>query len=159
VSIDGAQVAQTQATSVRVPSPVADGRHTWQVTASNSAGEQSGDRPRTVFIDTVPPVASVTVYGHKEPGARLHIYVAYADRPPVGAPSVDASGIAKVTVTWGDGTSAPLAVGRHRSFHVYRRPARYRVVVTVTDKAGNATSVVTVIKVTKPNTKKSRKGK
>ena len=42
-----------------------------------------------------------------------------------------------------------LRPARHRSFHAYRRPGRYRVTVTVTDKAGNATHVVTVLQVTK----------
>jgi hypothetical protein len=156
VSVDGTQVAQTQATSVRLPSPVPDGPHTWQVAATNPAGQQSGDRPARVFVDTLPPVASVMAYGRKEPGARLHIYVGYADRPPVGAPPAHASGVAKVAVAWGDGTRATVALGRHRSFHAYRRSGRYRVVVTVTDKAGNITSVVTVIKVTKPKTKKGK---
>ena len=53
-------------------------------------------------------------------------------------------------VQWGDRTSTRLRLGRHRSFHAYRRPGRYRVTVTVTDKAGNVKRVVSVIKVTKP---------
>ena len=38
---------------------------------------------------------------------------------------------------------AALRLGSHRSFHTYLRPGRYRITVTVTDKAGNRTRTVT----------------
>ena len=120
------------------------------MTASNPAGQQSHDRQATLFVDTVAPAGSVSVHGRKQTGSRLHLYIAYADRPPTGEPPAAASGVAKVLVQWGDRTTTRLRLGRHRSFHAYRRPGRYRVTVTVTDKAGNVKRVVSVIKVTKP---------
>jgi len=153
VSVDGTQAAQTQATSVRLPSPVPDGPNSWQVTATNPAGQQNQDRAATVFVDTVPPTAAFTVYGRRLVGSRLHLYVSYGDLPQPGEPRSDASGLAKVVVKWGDRTATTLRLGFHRSFHVYRRPGRYTVTVTVTDKAGNVSRTVTTIKVTEPKAK------
>jgi hypothetical protein len=157
VSVDGNQVAQTQATAVRVPSAVFDGPHSWQATGANVAGQQSRARPSTVFIDTVPPVASVALSGHPEVGSTLRAYINYVDLPPAGEPPSDASGVAKVTVGWGDGKPAPLTLGYHRAVHVYRRTGRYRITVLVTDKAGNTARSVTSVRVQKPKTKKKGK--
>ena len=69
------------------------------------------------------------------------------------------SGIAKVTLSWGDRTPlVTLRVGNHRSFHTYLKPGSYRVTVTVLDKAGNKTRTVTVVKV-KPKPKPKKKHK
>jgi hypothetical protein len=149
VSVDGNQVAQTQTSSVRLPSPVPDGPHAWQVAASNPGGQQTQDRAATVFVDTVQPTDSLTVYGRRLVGSRLHVYVTYGDLPQPSEPRSDASGVAKVVVQWGDRTTVTLRRGFHRSFHAYRRPGRYTVTVTVTDKAGNVTRAAAVIKVTK----------
>ena len=83
------------------------------------------------------------------------------DQPPVGAPAADASGVAKVTVNWGDRTKlVALRLGNHRSFHTYLKPGRYAVTVTVTDKAGNRTRTVTTVKVKpKPKPKPHKKPK
>jgi hypothetical protein len=156
VGIDGAQVAQTQSTSVRVPAPIPDGPHSWQVTASNPAGQQTSDRAATVFVDTVPPTATFTVYGRRLVGSRLHLYTTYGDLPQPGEARADASGVAKVVVRWDDGTTVTLRRGFHRSFHGYRRPGRYTVTVMVTDKAGNVTRVLMVIKITKPKAKSTK---
>jgi hypothetical protein len=157
VSVDGNQVAQTNATAVRVPTAVADGPHSWQVSGANVAGQQSHTRPVTVFVDTVPPVASVVLSGHPEVGSTLHAYINYVDLPPAGEPPSDASGVATVTVGWGDGKPALLRPGYHRVVHIYRRTGRYRITVLVTDKAGNTTRSVTPVKVQKPKTKKKGK--
>lgn len=153
VSIDGTQVAQTQATSLSLPSPIPDGPHRWQVTATNPAGGQSQDRPATLFVDTVRPAVALTAYGRRLVGARLHVYVTYVDMPQPGEPRSDASGVTKMVVQWGDRTTETLRRGLHRSFHAYRRPGRYTVSVTVTDKAGNVTRTVTVLRITKPTAK------
>jgi hypothetical protein len=150
VLLDGASIGQTSRTSLQVPAPIADGRHSWQVTASNPAGQQSRDRAATIFVDTMRPAATVKLHGHKQAGSRLELVVSYADHPPVGQPGAAASGIAKVLIRWGDRSATKLLRGHHRSFHVYKRPGRYKATVTVTDKAGNATRVVMVIKLSKP---------
>jgi len=150
VSVDGSQVAQTTSTSVQVPAALTDGPHSWAVSGSNPAGQQTQARPATVFVDTVAPTAAVSVYGRALVRSELHVFVSYIDLPPSGEPPADASGIAKVVVLWGDGTISQVRLGLHRSFHSYRRPGRYRIAAVVTDRAGNVTRVVTYLRVTKP---------
>jgi len=157
VSVDGTAVGQTQSTSARVPAALTDGPHTWQVSGSNPAGQRAQTRAATVFVDTVAPTVAAKLYGRPLVGSTLHVYVTYVDLPPAGEPPSDASGVAKVVVRWGDGTVASLQPGVHRSFHAYRRPGRYQIAVVVTDKAGNATRVVSVVKVTKPKPKRPTK--
>jgi hypothetical protein len=69
--------------------------------------------------------------------------VSYTDAPPP-LPPADASGIAQVTVNWGDGSR--FVIG-HGKFHVYTRPGRYKVIVVVKDRAGNTTTVVTYLRI------------
>jgi hypothetical protein len=99
------------------------------------------------------------VLGTRQVEKRLHTFISYGDPPPPLSPATDASGIAKVTVNWGDRTPlVQLKLGFHRSFHTYLKPGRYRVTVTVTDKASNTTRTVTVVKVNpKPKPKKKHK--
>ncbi len=157
VSVDGTQVAQTEATSVRVPAPLANGPHTWQVTAVNPAGRQSQMRAVRVFVDTVPPLAAFTLYGHHVEGSRLHVFATYADLPPVNQPAADASGVATVTIAWGDGTMVKLLLGAHRSYHAYTRPGRYRITMVVTDKAGNVARAFLEVRIAKPAKKAAGK--
>jgi hypothetical protein len=159
VSVDGGQVAQTKATSLQVPAPLTDGLHSWAVSGSNPAGQQSQARPASVFVDTVAPTAAVNVSGRALVSSQLHVYVSYVDLPPSGEPPADASGIAKVVVLWGDGTIAPLRLGSHRSFHAYRKPGRYQIAAVVTDRAGNVTRVLSYLRVTKPKPKSKSKPK
>jgi hypothetical protein len=146
VTLDGAQVAQATATAVRAPA-VVDGPHSWQVTAVNAAGLQSTTRPAMVFVDTQRPTVQFSVLGSRWTGKRLHVFIKDADLPPAGQPATDASGLAKVTVNWGDHTLAHLGTARHRSFHTYVRPGRYRVSVTAVDRAGNTTRAVVAVKI------------
>ena len=109
-----------------------------------------------MFVDRVPPLVKTTVLGNKQVLKRLHTYISYGDPPPPLSPGTDASGIAKVTVNWGDHTPVVgLKLGNHRSFHAYQKPGRYTVTVTVSDKAGNTTRTVTIVKV-KPKPKPSQ---
>lgn len=155
VTVDGVQVAQTPGTAVRVPSALDNGRHTWEVTAVNPAGRQSQTRIATVFVDTVPPVAALKVHGKRIEGSRVEAYAGYADLPPSGEPRADASGVQRVVIRWGDGTTVRLQPGHHRSFHTYPRPGRYAVTLVVTDKAGNVTRVSVRWRVTAPTKKRS----
>jgi len=148
-SVDGAAVAQTEGTSVQIPTQLTNGPHSWQVTATNPGGRQSASRQATVFVDTVPPLASFKLHGRSLVGSRIRMYATYADLPPSGEPRSDASGVAKVLVQWGDGTSVRLPLGFHRSFHSYRRPGRYKVSLVVTDKAGNVTRASVLVKITR----------
>jgi PKD domain-containing protein len=158
VSLDGAPIGQTAATSMIVPAALTDGPHTWQVTATNAAGQQSNTSIATVWVDTVPPAVSLTISGIRRAGSYLHAYVADTDSPPP-EPGSAASGVAQVLIDWGDGSSYVIA---HGKFHAYTRPGRYVVRVTVTDRAGNATTVAQVLKIAakpkpKPKPKPKRK--
>jgi hypothetical protein len=157
VSVDGTQVAQTNSTAVRVPATVADGPHGWQVSGANPAGQTTHSATASVFLDTVPPTAAMTLYGRPRPATKLHVYVSYADLPPAGEPPSDASGVRSVVVRWGDGTTVPLKLGFHRSFHTYRRAGHYVISLLVTDRAGNVTRQV--IRVTIAKTKPKGKSK
>jgi hypothetical protein len=159
VTLDGRQVAQTQATALPVPVALPNGPHTWLVTATNVAGQTAQTQPATVFVDTVPPTAQLTLYGNQLLGKQLHVFLAYGDAPPPGQPPADASGVASAVVNWGDGTVQPLALGSHRSFHTYALPGTYAITATVTDQAGNPTGAVIYANVVKPKPKPKPKPK
>jgi hypothetical protein len=159
VIVDGVQIAQTTATSIRIPAVTPDGPHNWEVVAVNPAGLQSQSKVAVVFVDRVPPLVKTSVLGTRRVLKRLHTFISYGDPPPPLSPAADASGIAKVTVNWGDRTPlVKLKLVNHRSFHTYLKPGRYTVTVTVGDKAGNTTRTVTHIKV-KPKPKPKKKPK
>jgi hypothetical protein len=147
VSIDGAQVGQTGATALAVPALVADGRHRWQVSATDPAGLRSGTRGATVFVDTVAPKVRAVLSGARRVAASLQLYVGYRDLPPRGKPGRDASGIARVMINWGDRSTSKVRLGSHRRSHAYRRRGRYRITVTVADRAGNVTRSIIVVKI------------
>jgi hypothetical protein len=152
VTVDGAPVAQTQATSLTLPAALTNGRHSWRVTAVNPPGLQHAGRSGSVFVDTVAPKVYLTVSGERQVGASLHVLVGARDLPPRGQPAAAASGIASVTLKWGDRTIVQLTSGQRRSAHAYRRAGRYRITVVVVDHAGNTTAVVLPIKVVAPPT-------
>ncbi len=155
VTLDGVQVAQATATAIRAPA-VVDGPHSWQVTAVNAAGLQSITPAAMVFVDTQPPTVQFSLFGTRRIHKRLHVFIKDADLPPAGQPSTDASGLAKVTVNWGDQTLIHLGSARHRSYHTYVKPGRYRVTVTATDLAGNTARVVVKVKI-KPKARPHKK--
>ena len=140
VTVDRVQVGQTGGSSLRVPAALADGRHSWQVTASNPAGLTGVSKVATVFVDTVAPVVKVTESGPRRAGANEVLRLSYRDPAP-------ASGVAKLTIRWGDGTVTHVKPGTHRVAHVYRRAGRYKITVTVADRAGNQTTVVRHVKI------------
>jgi hypothetical protein len=135
VTLDGAQIGQTQGSSLRVPAPLRGGSNTWFVTASNPAGLTAGSKVGRIFVDTVPPVVKVTESGPRRAGSNEILRVSYRDPAP-------ASGLATVTIRWGDRTTTHVKLGTHRIAHAYRRAGRYTITVTVVDRAGNQTKVV-----------------
>jgi hypothetical protein len=159
VRLDGVLVGQTPALGMFVPTPIANGRHTYQVTAVNQAGLTSVDNPATVFVDTVAPKVAVKLSGSRIVKTAQQIRVSYSDPPPPGQSKAVASGVAMVTVKWGDG-SAQARIRRTTAAHTYRRPRAYTVTVTVTDRAGNATVVTRKLQIKpkpKPKPKKKKK--
>lgn len=162
VRLDGLQVAQTGVTSVAIPNSaypftLTQGPHSWQVSVSNPAGLSKSTKVNRLFVDSLPPViTSVKLTGKRRVGATVHLKVTDTDAP-APLPSADASGVATVTFNFGDGHQYTV---RHGSkYHVYHRAKRYKVTVTVTDRAGNATKVVLKVKIAaKAKPKKKRKG-
>jgi hypothetical protein len=146
VNLDGAAIGQTAGTSLRTPT-LAEGAHSWAVTAVNAAGLQSSSAAATVFVDTVPPTASFTVTGKAQIGKILRMHVRYSD-VPAGGSSAQSSGIGTVIARWGDGSGAQTIA--HNAPHSYLKPGRYTVRVTVTDKAGNTTTVKQPLRIRKP---------
>jgi hypothetical protein len=157
VTVDGTQVGQTTGTSFRVPIALANGRHSWQVSAVNPAGVTGGSGVATVLVDTVAPTLSARVTGARHAGARLGLILRYRDAPPPGLPSRDASGVEKLTIFWGDRSVTHVRPGTHRETHVYRRPGRYRIIVWITDRAGNSRKVVKIVRVAGPASGGTRK--
>ncbi len=147
VTVDGAQVAQTGASSFRVPAALANGVHRWQVTATNPAGVATASKVARVFVDTVAPLLSVSASGPRRAGVAEVLRLRYRDAPPPGSRPSAASGVAKLTIRWGDGTVTHLKPGEHRISHAYRRPGRYTITVTVFDRAGNQRTVVRHVKI------------
>ncbi len=157
VRVDGVPVAQTTALEAIPPAPLANGRHSYQVTAVNRAGLTATTSPATVFVDTVHPRVSFKLTGHRIVGSRLRLAVAYSDPPPPGLPRTDASGVATVYVSWGVGK--PTRIRRNDADHTYTRKRAYTVTVTATDRAGNKTVVkkkLTIAAKPKPKPKPER---
>ncbi len=145
VTLDRAQLGQTGGNSLRVPVALGNGSHTWYVTTSNPAALTAGSKVARVFVDTVPPVVKVAESGPKRAGSQEVVRLSYHDPAP-------ASGVAKVTIRWGDGTVTHVKVGTHRVVHVYRRAGRYKITATVADRAGNQTTVIRRLKIPEPST-------
>jgi PKD domain len=137
VQLDGQTVGHTSDTSLTVAGSLSQGPHVWDVAATNPAGLTRSAQAAMVFVDTVPPSVSVTLSGAARVGAHDHISVEAADPAP-GLPASDASGVAQITVDWGDGTTVQI---KHGKFHIYRKPGHYVITVTVADRAGNITTV------------------
>ena len=140
VTLDGVEVGQTQGTSLRVVTALRNGRHRWQVTATNPAGLTGTSKVARIFVDTVPPVLKVTESGPRRAGSGEIVRLSYRDPAP-------GSGVAKLTIRWGDGTITHVRPGTHRIAHIYRRAGRYTITVTVADHAGNQTKVVRHLKI------------
>ena len=155
VSVDGSVVAQTTSTALRLPA-LGEGPHRWQVTAANQAGAATAAATVSLFVDRIAPTLSFTVAGPMRARSRLRLRPRYADLPPTGLPAADASGVSAVTVDWGDGTRARLPAG---ASHTYARPGRYRVTVSVRDRAGNAATLTRALTIATPTKSKPRKRK
>jgi hypothetical protein len=158
ITLDGVQVGQTQATTLVAPAALANGPHAWSVTATNAVGQTAQTGAATVFVDTVAPTATLTLYGTRQIGKLLHTFLAYGDAPPPGDPPADASGVVAAVLNWGDGTVVRLHLGWHRNFHAYARPGTYTITATVVDRAGNLVDTVTRVKI-KPKPKPKPKHK
>jgi hypothetical protein len=130
VEVDGRIVGQTNTTALAVPG-LADGVHRWRVIATDRRGQVTATPRRILRQDGTPPRARLTVARR---GRTVRVVVRPSDASRAGRP---ASGVGRVTISWGDGRTT----ASRRASHGYRRGGRFTLRVTVRDKAGNATVV------------------
>lgn len=157
VAVDGAEVARTPRLSYKLKTSLAQGEHSWQITAVDLRGQTAQTRVGTVRIDTVAPTATVRVSGARRPGATLKLALRAVDAAPAPAPGVRTartSGVARAVLDWGDG-SRRVAIKRG-SQHVYEKAGRYTVAVTVFDAAGNRSVTRTQLKIVAPKPRRGR---
>jgi hypothetical protein len=138
VRIDGQIVGQTDGTSFALTSPLIDGPHTWQVTATNLGGLQQAANIQHVFVDTTAPQLRIRLNGAPQADRVISLRAIPRDAPPFTELDARASGMQSVTVGWGDGAVTRQLTG---GTHVYRRPGVYRIDVTAVDRAGNQTKI------------------
>ena len=69
----------TGATALRPSVPLAQGRHSFQVSVTDPAGLTSTGRSMSMFVDSLPPAATITLTGQAYAGARLKLHLVYTD--------------------------------------------------------------------------------
>lgn len=151
VTIDGVEAGVTGRRSFRPATPLAQGAHSWQVTALDRRGQQFASGTSSVRVDSVPAFVQARVNGARNAGGLLRLAVSATDTPTGTArkaAGVATSGVKEIVLTWGDG-SEPERIKRG-SQHAYARPGRYALQLVVTDRAGNRTTVRQVLKIAKP---------
>ncbi len=159
VNLDELSIGQTQGTSITVPTVLADGPHVWQVTASDPAALTSTSPSATVFVDTTPPQLRLTLRGKAQVGDTLTARLTYTDPVHPGEPGAQASGIASVSLKWGDGSSTITKPRLTSAKHVYERKHVELITARVTDRAGNVTQVTRRITVRPRPVHKKKKPK
>jgi hypothetical protein len=133
VEVDGKVAGRTNATALAIPG-LRDGVHRWRVVATDRRGQATATPLRVLRQDGTPPRARVTVSGPRRRGQAVRVTVRPTDASRAGRP---ASGVGRVTVAWGDGSSS---TGR-RTTHRYRRGGKLTLRVSVRDRAGNVVVV------------------
>ena len=117
--------------------PLATGKHTWQVESVDRAGQVSRSRVRTLKIDATPPTLTVKVSGKRAAGKALKITVTAKD--------AGGSGLDHITVDYGDRSAkSQTKTTRHR----YKR-GPFTLKVAAVDKAGNVTRKQTKLRIKK----------
>jgi len=158
VLVDGVQVGVTGRRSLRLPAPLPQGAHTWQVVALDHRGQQYAAKPSSVKIDSVPAFVRARVSGPRRALATLKLAVQATDTPTGTARKavgVVTSGVGQILVSWGDRTPAQLI--RSGAQHAYARPGRYTLRVLVTDRAGNRSTFRLSLKIAKPARRSRRR--
>jgi hypothetical protein len=146
--IDGTPVGVTQATSLPLAVALADGVHTWTVTATDRRGQTYVSKPGTLRVDATPPALTAKVSGVKVAGRTLSFRVTASDPEP-------GSGLQRTVIAFGDGTKVKGATATH----VFSTGGKYTLRFSATDKAGNASVVTQAITIAKQSKSKSKKKK
>jgi len=142
VEVDGVAVGQTTGTGLVPTTPIADGVHTWRVVAVDRRGQATASRRRLLRIDATDPGLAVRLAGVRRAGRTVRLFVRAAD-----VQNPRASGIERVRIAWGDGTTS-LARQRDAVAHRYPR-GRFRLRASATDGAGNTTVVTRSLRIAK----------
>ena len=145
VKVNGAAIADTTATEALSPAALAQGRHTWQVTAVNLAGLTSSSKQATVFVDSLAPGVTLRIGGGRHVGSVMRAAVQASDTHR-GVPHAADSGVKSVRLSWSGGSKA--ATIKRGESHVYTKRGTYRVTVTAIDRAGNKTVLTRKVKIT-----------
>ena len=126
VLVDGVEVGRTLGETTLTPAlPIPDGRHTWQVVAVDSRGQEKPGTLRRIGVDATAPKVRIRVRGTRRAGRPLRIAVTARD----GA----GSGTRTWRIFFGDGSRA---VSARRAAHRFRA-GTFRLRARVTDRAGN----------------------
>jgi hypothetical protein len=133
VQIDGRTVGTFARPAFSPRGLVSDGAHRFVVVAVDRRGQTEASPPRTLRIDTKPPLVGIRLKGRKRAGRPLTV-LAHARDP---GPRADSSRIDYVHIDFGDGTPP---VNGARAVHAYVR-GRYTLRVVAADSAVNRTIV------------------
>jgi len=151
VLVDGQPVGSTAATTLAPTAPIADGLHRWQVVATDPRGQSVRSATRNLRIDATPPGLTVKVSGKQQPGRTLTFALHAIDlRPPAG------SGVRQLRIDFADGTQPTVVAADRATFGHGFRAGIFRVRVSATDVAGNATVVFRTVTIKKPKKAKGR---
>jgi hypothetical protein len=160
VTVDGVEAGVTGRRSLRPRTPLAQGAHTWQVTALDRRGQQFAARPSTVKVDSVAAFVRARLTGARHAGGMLRLLVQATDTPTGTArraAGVVTSGVREIVVDWGDGSERERI--RNGTQHAYARTGRFTLRVTVTDRAGNRTLVRQPLRIARaPRGGRARRG-
>jgi len=160
VVLDGIAIAHTTSNSAVVPNRLIDGPHIWQVTTANPSGLTSTSSSATVFVDTTPPRLRYQLRGKLILGDRLTLILHHVDLPDPTEPGAKASGVASLSINWGD--RSPTLTGSRRTIsrHVYAKTGRYRITIRLIDRAGNTTKITRRVRILpRPRPKHGKHGK
>jgi hypothetical protein len=127
VYMDGVMIGQTTNDTLVPATPLAAGKHTWQVEAVDRSGQSARSRVRTLKIDSIPPTLKVSVSGKRVAGKPLKITVKATDK---GGAAMD-----HITVDYGDHSKTSQST---KTTHRYKR-GKFTLKVAAVDKAGNVT--------------------
>ncbi|MBJ7330618.1 MAG: PKD domain-containing protein [Solirubrobacteraceae bacterium] len=144
VLIDGVQVTELAGRTGWTPvQPIPDGVHRWQVQAVDRRGQVTNSRVRLLRVDATPPTLTAKVSGVRKAARPLKLTFKAAD-----VQNPKASGLARVRIDWGDGTTTTTKSFKGTVTHRYRRGS-YTLRVSATDKAGAATVVTRSLRIGK----------
>jgi hypothetical protein len=133
VLVDGKSVGQTTDTSLRLSAPLRGPTHRWQVRAIDLRGQTRRSHSRLLRIDDLKPRLSVR-YARSQRNVTV---AARASDPARSGHRV--TGMARITIAWGDSSSPARGIFALRSTHRYRGSGSYSLRITAVDRAGNRT--------------------